>query len=113
LDLTWEDDFFDNFLDDIVTVFDVEIVDISIEESQRRSCSWCWRREGLSKASIDADGQRALELEGLTGPHSLKKLILTTKCARSDFGNYKEVVEAVRQICPRISKRMDKTRCPP
>jgi hypothetical protein len=34
-------------------------------------------------------------------------LILTTKCARSDFGNYAEIVEAVRQVCLRISKRMD------
>jgi hypothetical protein len=29
------------------------------------------------------------------------------KCARSDFGNYDEVVEAVMRVCPRIRKKMD------
>jgi hypothetical protein len=28
----------------LILVFLDKIVDISIEESQRRSCSWCWRR---------------------------------------------------------------------
>jgi hypothetical protein len=83
-----------------------KIVNISIEESHRRSCSWCWSRKDLSKASIFAGGRSALELEGLSDPYSLKRLVLTTKCARSDFGNYEEVVETVRQVCPRISKRM-------
>jgi hypothetical protein len=92
----------------LILVFLDKIVDISIEESHRRSSSWCWRRKDLSKASIFvAGGRSALELDGLSDPYSLKRLVLTTKCGRSDFGNYEEVVETVRQVCLRITKRMD------